>query len=147
MVKVNLIGFKEFEKKIAKAPEEIQRKGDRIIKFAGERFRELAIKSLASGILTKTVGGAGLSGSIHLVNPGMLKIEVVVGKKYGPFVEWGTITKVRVPSELASYAIQFKGKGLRKNGGMIPRPYFFKHVPQVRKETIEEFEILLKDVI
>jgi len=145
MVKVNLIGFKEFERKIAKAPKEIQKQADFFIKQGGERFRDLAIKSLSSGMLTHPTGA--LAGSIHLVDTGKMKVEVVVGKKYGAYVEWGTITKVSVPSEFAAYAMQFKGKGIRKTGGMLPRPYFFKHIPQVRKEIIENLEDTLQDII
>src|SRR5690349_15050485 len=51
-----------------------------------------------------------------------MNYEIVSGARYSAFLEFGTITKVKVPAELASYALQFKGKGLRKNGGIYPRP-------------------------
>jgi hypothetical protein len=57
-------------------------------------------------------------------------------------VEWGTITKVSVPQELQAYAIQFKGKGIRKTGGMIPRPFFFQH----RGPVMAELQKNLKQV-
>jgi HK97 gp10 family phage protein len=63
--------------------------------------------------------------------------EVVSGARYSAYVEWGTITKVSVPAELQAYALEFKGRGLRKNGGMFPRPFFFKQIP-VAKSQIEK---------
>ena len=140
MVKVNLIGFKELKAKIDAAPENLKKEISAEVQFAGERFTELARKAVA-----KDTGQ--LAGSIRPVKVNDLTVEVVVQKHYAPYVEWGTITKVQVPSELAAYAMQFKGKGLRKNGGMLPRPFFFKQIPQVRKETIEHIENILQDIL
>jgi hypothetical protein len=139
MVKVNVIGFKELESKLKNLPVTLRKEVGAEIQFAGERFTELARKDVA-----KDTGQ--LAGSIRPVRTSELSVEVVVGKEYAPYVEWGTITRVQVPSELASYAAQFKGKGLRKNGGMYPRPFFFKQIPQVTKETIEHIENILTDL-
>ncbi len=147
MVKVNTIGFKEFEAKIKKLPAEFKKEVGTEIQLAGERLIELAVKSLTSGMLKHPTGQ--LAGSITKIPVGQsteLSCQVVVQKEYAPYVEWGTITKVKVPSDLAAYALQFKGKGLRKNGGMSPRPFFFKHIPQVKKETVEHIKNILTDL-
>lgn len=145
MVKVNLIGFDSLAKRIEKAPVKLKKEIGQEIQLAGERLAELAVKSLSSGVLTKPTGQ--LAGSIRPQRTGELSTSVTVHKHYAPYVEWGTITKVRVPSELSAYAMQFKGRGLRKNGGMAPRPFFFMHVPQVRKETIVRIENILEDIV
>lgn len=48
---------------------------------------------------------------------------VEVRAKYGPYVEFGTGTKVTVPPDLTDYAIQFKGTHIVP--GMKAQPYFF----------------------
>lgn len=45
-------------------------------------------------------------------------------KEYGPYVEFGTGTMVDVPAGLESYAMQFKGKGVKKVN-LPARPYLF----------------------
>ena len=143
MVKVNLIGFKELEAKLKNAPKELKDEVGVRVQLAGESFLRLAKRSLASGMLKHPTGA--LEGSITKFPSGtstQLHCEVVAQKHYAPYVEWGTITKVRVPSELASYAAQFKGRGLKKNGGISPRPFFFKHIPTVRNELIEDLKEL-----
>jgi len=147
MVKVNLIGFKELEAKLKKAPDNIKKEVGAEIQLGGQLLVNMAKRSLASGMLKHPTGQ--LEGSIAKVPIGQtadLHCEVTVGKLYAPYIEWGTITKVRVPSELASYAAQFKGRGLRKNGGISPRPFFFKHIPAVRKEILQNLENVLTDL-
>lgn len=140
MVKVNIIGFKELAERIKRVPQSLQKEIGAEIQFSGERFAELARKDVA-----KDTGQ--LAGSIRPKRINETAVEVTAGKLYAPYVEWGTITKVQVPSELQAYAIQFKGKGIRKTGGMLPRPFFFKQIPIVRKETIDHIENILKDII
>src|SRR5688572_4878521 len=145
MLKANFLGLKELEGRIAKAPDKLRKEIGARIQLAGERFAELAKKDLSSGVLTKPTGF--LAGSIRPFKVSELSVAVIAGKHYAPYVEWGTITKVQVPSELADYAMQFKGRGLRKNGGMFPRPFFFKQVPIVRKETIAKIETILTGIV
>jgi len=59
------------------------------------------------------VDKAGLKASIRPVIKGMTG-EIVVGVEYGPYQEFGTGSKVVVPSELRNYAMQFKGAGIRQ---------------------------------
>lgn len=44
--------------------------------------------------------------------------------EYSPYVEFGTGTMVDVPAGLESYAMQFKGKGVKKVN-LPARPYLF----------------------
>ena len=56
-------------------------------------------------------------------------VEVIAGAHYAPYIEFGTGGQVRLDDMLelgipASYAEQFKGKGL-KNVNLPARPFFF----------------------
>lgn len=50
---------------------------------------------------------------------------------YAPFIEFGTIQRVQVPGEWAEYALQFKGLGIRKIGGIRPRPFMYPAYKEV----------------
>ena len=65
----------------------------------------------------------GLKASIRPYNKGMTG-EVVVGASYGPYQEYGTGTRVKVPSELSAYAMQFKGAGVRQVN-LRAQPYLY----------------------
>lgn len=56
--------------------------------------------------------------------------------KYAPYVEFGTGGEVNVPAGYEDFAIQFKGKGIRKIN-LRPRPYlipaFENEIPILRK--------------
>ena len=69
------------------------------------------------------VDKAFLKNSIRPYNKSMTG-EVVVGASYGPYQEYGTGTKVHVPSELSDYAMQFKGAGIRQVN-LRPQPFLY----------------------
>lgn len=73
-------------------------------------------------------------------------VQIVSGAKYSYAMEWGTITKVNVPGELQGYASRFKGKGIRKNGGIFPRPFFFKQVPVAKLNIEKGIEAIIKSI-
>lgn len=61
-----------------------------------------------------------------------------VNVRYAPYKEFGTGTKVQIPTNpegLHEYAIQFKGKGIRKVN-IKAHPYFFPAVRIGMKEMI-----------
>ena len=66
------------------------------------------------------------------------RIVYTVGSrlKYAPYVEFGTGGTVNVPAGYEDFAIQFKGKGIRKIN-LKPRPYlipaFESEIPILRK--------------
>lgn len=62
-----------------------------------------------------------------------------VNVRYAPYVEFGTGTKVVVPTDLKDYAIQFKGKGKRKINQRA-QPYFFPAYRISVNEMWERFE-------
>ena len=68
--------------------------------------------------------------------------EVKVGVNYGPFVEFGTGSKVKVPAELREYAMQFKGKGIRKVN-LGARPYFYPGFFIERAKFLEKLKKLI----
>lgn len=86
------------------------------------------------GFLRNSIGSSVLSGG--------MSAEVWAGGqgagmwvKYAPYVEFGTGDLVSVPSDLTDYAIQFKGKGIRKVNNRA-RPYFFPAVKLGMKEML-----------
>ena len=79
-----------------------------------------------------------LRGSIHHLFTGdKLGGMVYVGVKYAPYQEFGTGNKVMVLPGYEAYAMQFKGKGIRKVN-VRPRMYFFRHFEMIKREMISD---------
>ena len=118
----------------------------RIGKLAPEIAKEVAMEVNASALAIQSkarrdvvVDNGILRNSIQLkeINRGD-KIMYTVGSrlKYAPYVEFGTGGTVNVPAGYEDFAMQFKGKGIRKIN-LRPRPYlipaFESEVPILRK--------------
>ena len=118
----------------------------RIGKLAPEIAKEVAMEVNASALAIQSkarrdvvVDNSTLRSSIQLkeINRGD-KIMYTVGSrlKYAPYVEFGTGGIVNVPAGYEDFAIQFKGKGIRKIN-LRPRPYlipaFESEIPILRK--------------
>jgi HK97 gp10 family phage protein len=118
----------------------------RLGKLAPEIAKEVAMEVNASALAIQSkarrdvvVDNSTLRSSIQLkeVNTGD-KIMYTVGSrlKYAPYVEFGTGGTVNVPAGYEDFAIQFKGKGIRKIN-LRPRPYlipaFESEIPVLRK--------------
>lgn len=118
----------------------------RIGKLAPEIAKEVAMEVNASALAIQSkarrdvvVDNSTLRSSIQLkeINRGD-KIMYTVGSrlKYAPYVEFGTGGTVNVPAGYEDFAIQFKGKGIRKIN-LRPRPYlipaFESEIPVLRK--------------
>lgn len=64
---------------------------------------------------------------------------VEVGAEYAPYVEFGTGTRVKVPSELSAFASQYKGDGI-KEVNLPARPFFYPAVYKQRQELPKNIE-------
>jgi HK97 gp10 family phage protein len=91
------------------------------------------------------VDKGGLRASIRPLYKGKSG-EVTVGVEYAPYVEFGTGSKVNVPSELSSYAVQFKGAGLRESNTRA-QPYFYPAVFLNREKFYKEMDKSLNNII
>jgi len=120
----------------------IKRLGKLPPKIAKEVAMEVNASALAIQSKAKRdvkVDNSTLRSSIQLkeVNQGN-KIVYTVGSalKYAPYVEFGTGGEVNVPAGYETFAIQFKGKGIRKIN-LRARPYlipaFESEIPILRK--------------
>ena len=118
----------------------------RLGKLSPKIAKEVAMEVNASALAIQSkakrdvvVDNGTLRNSIQLkeVNIGN-KIVYTVGSalKYAPYVEFGTGGLVNVPIGFESFAIQFKGKGVRKVN-LRARPYlipaFESEIPILRK--------------
>lgn len=100
MVKVNLVGFKQFQDLIKKAPEKLVREIGQEVQNAGEQWRGLAIKDAPAD-----VGSLRRGISVKKINN--LSVEVVSASKYSAPMEFGTKGKFRpIPGVDSS---EFKG--------------------------------------
>lgn len=127
MVKVNIIGLDKVKANLSKMSTQLKTEVKATVEAGAKTFVRNAKRDAPKDF-------GQLAGSISYFPVSDLKFEIVSAKEYSPYVEWGTITRVSVPAEYQSYAIQFKGRGLRKSGGMYPHPYFFKQVPLVKMQ-------------
>ena len=118
----------------------------RIGKLAPQIAKEVAMEVNASALAIQSkarrdvvVDNGILRNSIQLneINRGD-KILYTVGSRlrYAPYVEFGTGGTVNVPAGYEDFAMQFKGKGIRKIN-LRPRPYlipaFESEIPILRK--------------
>jgi hypothetical protein len=87
----------------------------------------------------KAPGDTGrLRGSANYAPTGRkMSYESFVQTNYAAYQEWGTIQYVSVPPELRDIAIKYKGKGIKKTGGVKPKHYFFSNMALVIPSVIQ----------
>ena len=134
---VNIAGFAELQVKVDKLPGRIQKEVDSVIEAGAKEFVKGAKRDAAKdfGFLT---GGIGYEKT-------GINVRIFSLSAYSPYVEWGTITRVSVPELEKSYAIQFKGKGIRKTGGLYPRPFFFTQLPKTKAFIERGIKAIMRD--
>ena len=134
-VSFKIEGLDALIKKLGKLPIEIEKEVAEEVNASALAIQSKAKKSVAAN----STDNGTLLGSIQLVS--VLKdkrILYTVGSrlKYAPYVEFGTGGTVNVPAGYEDFAIQFKGKGIRKVN-LRPRPYlipaFESEMPILRK--------------
>lgn len=131
---VNVIGFKEFQAKLKALPNDLQTRADAYVQDAGLEWEQKAKRAAPKNF-------GQLAGNINSQKTGNMSAEITSAKLYSPYVEWGTGTRVKVPTELQSYAIQFKGQ--KKVIGRYPKPFFFIHKEPIKKDLYEKLNKLL----
>ncbi len=167
MVKVNLIGFKQLQDKLKKAPVELKKEVGAEIQFAAEDFRGKAIRDAPADV-------GFLRSQITVLKTGELSAEVVSVSKYSAPMEFGTKTKfVPIPGIDSS---QFKGqpkgtwlefisniknwtkrKGIPTSAayliarsifkhGVRPHPFFFKQIAPVRRDLFRKLRTIIKEI-
>ena len=134
-VSFKIEGLDALIKRLGKLPIEIEKEVANEVNASALSIQNKAKKSVAAN----STDNGTLLGSIQLVS--VLKdkrILYTVGSrlKYAPYVEFGTGGTVNVPAGYEDFAIQFKGKGIRKIN-LRPRPYlipaFESEMPILRK--------------
>jgi hypothetical protein len=76
-----------------------------------------------------------------------MSYEIVSGANYSAYVEFGTIDHVSVPAGIEDYAMQFKGKGIIKHGGVHPRPFFFPQLPIAQEAVKKNVQPLVAEAL
>jgi phage gpG-like protein len=98
---------------------------DSLLKIESEATKKVAVDT---GALKNSI-------QTRPIKQSKIKVEgvVFVGAEYAPYVEFGTGTEVKVPSELSKFASEFKGKGI-KEVNLPARPFFYPEVFKQRNE-------------
>ena len=91
-----------------------------------------------TGALKNSIQSTPIKASKNQITGG-----VEVGAEYSPYVEFGTGTRVKVPSELSGLAAQYKGSGI-KEVNLPARPFFYPAVFKQRQELPKNIERTLK---
>jgi len=139
MITINVIGLDETLANLDKLPDTLRTELSATLERGAQTFVRNAKRDAP-------VNMGVLRNEITYEKIGEMTFNVVSGANYSPYMEWGTITRVRVPGELAEYASQFKGRGIRKTGGISPHPYFFIQTPIVEEQLNDEVPKVLDDI-
>jgi hypothetical protein len=140
-VKIEVQGLEKIIKKLGSIPEGVKKEVDAEMAATANNFVNRAVAAVP-------VGETGfLKSKISSERLAPMSYEIVSGATYSAYVEFGTITRVKVPSELTAYAMQFKGRGIRKSGGLHPRPFFFPQLPIARTEFNRNLDEVVKRVL
>lgn len=132
---VNTVGFKEFEAKLQNLPKHIEEGVNGLVEDAALEWEERAKLDapVDTGFLRR-----GITTKLPVVK---MTTEVTSNMNYSAYVEWGTGTRVSVPSGLQSYAQQFKGK--IQVIGRYPKPFFFIQAPLIQKRLYGDVDTFL----
>lgn len=160
---IRLSGFQEFQNKLANMPRIMTDQIDGEVEDAARLWEELAVNAAPVDV-------GFLKGLISKKRNAPMDWEVISGAEYSPYMEWGTKGRARVPSTIAAYAAQFRGKGLpgakafiyewmRRKGipkerwyitfrsimqkGVHPHPYFFIQAPLVEQQLFSRIRKII----
>ena len=128
-----------FHRKIPRIRDEVDRMIIREIAVAGRETSRRAKSFVA-------VDHGNLKTSIRNDTKDMTSV-VGTNVIYGPFVEFGTGSKVNVPNELRDYAIQFRGAGIREvNTRAQPYlyPAFFLQRDKLNRQIAKKTDDIFK---
>lgn len=129
-IKVEIKGLRELQARFNSLPKEVQVEAKAVVEAGAKTWVQKAKRAapVDNGTLKN-----GISYYDSSKGP-LIGFTIVSNAKYSAYLEWGTITKVEVPAELSEYALQFKGKGILKTGGITPHPFFFPQQLPVKKQ-------------
>ncbi|PUZ21804.1 hypothetical protein DCC81_24770 [Chitinophaga parva] len=122
-------GLNEMLDKLSKA-------GDEIVQGTSDELEGAAMEMVAKAKQLAPDDTGLLRNSISYQKNSNLDFELVAQEHYSPYVEFGTGGLVDVPLGLESYAMQFKGDGIRQVN-LPARPYFFPAYEEGRKRLID----------
>lgn len=138
---VKLSGFNELLTKFQEFPDDLMEEVDGEIEEGAREFARLA-KIAAPG------GPTGrLKGSANYKRLGFAVHEAFVQTTYAAYQEWGTIEFVSVPADLVDIAIKYKGRGIRKSGGVRPSHYFYSQRAIVIPKMMQRIDNVLEDLL
>jgi hypothetical protein len=99
-----------------------------------------ANSAIQAGIADK----GGLKSNMHKETDKVkLRGQVEARAYYAPYIEFGTGGMVNVPQGLESYAMQFKGKGI-KQVNLPPRPFLFPAFYAETPKLVERIKRAIK---
>jgi hypothetical protein len=137
-ITIQVQGLAGLQKKMGKLPEVLVERLDANMRAVGDDY-VLRVEEATHVGLTGVLKGRTSNKRIAVLN-----YEIVNNVHYAPYVEFGTVSYVSVPAELQAYAMQFKGQGIIKNGGMRARPFFFPHIPWAIGELNKQLAAAVK---
>jgi HK97 gp10 family phage protein len=133
---IELDGLEKTISKLKKVDNEVADMVDEVLENA-----VLQIAGVARQLAPVDLGK--LRASIQSGPVAKLSWEVVASAKYAPYIEFGTGGLVDVPKGLESYALQFKGKGIRKVN-MKARPFLYPAFVAYRNQLIKDLRAELE---
>jgi hypothetical protein len=134
---IQVEGMDKLLKKFKTIPKAVETEIDAELATISVEFVDKAVQRVP-------VDNGFLKNGITFQRISVMNYEVSSNAPYSAYVEFGTITMVSVPAELTTYALQFKGKGILKTGGMPARPFFFVHLPWARTEINKNLKEVVK---
>lgn len=131
MIKVELKGNKA-------AINAIKKSEPKVIEYLEDQIQITCDDILAKADSRVKVDNGFLKGGMYREVKG-LNGEVGNNRHYSPYVEFGTGGMVDVPKGLESYAIQFKGDGI-KQVNLPARPFLFNSAFEETQEMIKRMK-------
>lgn len=135
-VKLEVQGLNETINRLKKAGKDIAVETDAELQAAAVNVERVASQRVP-------VDTGRLKNAISQRKVGNMSYEIVAQTNYAAYVEFGTGTGVDVPNGLESYAMQFKGKGVRKVNRRA-KPFMFPALFQEKRPLLERLTKILK---
>lgn len=138
-ITVQIVGLKEVQAKFKNLPAQLQAIVRGEVEDGCKFFVRNAQKDAPVDFGTLR---QGISYAFVIADKTRTTFQLVSNAKYSAYLEFGTITfakfgVARATAEsqqptLPAYAITFKGRGIRRTGGIYPQPFFFKQLPATK---------------